>query len=124
MRLRPRLAAFLAVSLATLTAAAQQPPQVFRSGVDIVSLNITVMDAHQRYITDLAQADFSVYEDGVKQEANYFEKSNLPIALSLLIDTSASMEERLVVAQNAAVGFAQRIREQDLAQVVDFDSRV
>jgi Ca-activated chloride channel family protein len=34
------------------------------------------------------------------------------------------MEERLVVAQNAAVGFAHRIREQDLAQVIDFDSRV
>ena len=34
------------------------------------------------------------------------------------------MEERLLVAQNAAVGFAQRVREQDLAQVVDFDSRV
>jgi Ca-activated chloride channel family protein len=110
--------------------AAQQPappspaPQVFRSGVDIVSLNVTVTDTQNRYMTDLEQTDFSVVEDGARQELLYFSKSNLPIALSLLIDTSASMEERLVVAQNAAVGFAHRIREQDLAQVIDFDSRV
>ena len=97
---------------------------MFRSGVDIVSLNVTVTDTQNRYITDLEQADFSVLEDGARQELLYFSKSNLPIALSLLIDTSASMEERLLVAQNAAVGFAQRIREQDLAQVIDFDSRV
>jgi Ca-activated chloride channel family protein len=115
------------VVIAATTLAAQQPtptPQVFRSGVDIVSLNVTVMDTQNHYLTELEQTDFTVVEDGAKQELLYFSKSNLPIALSLLIDTSASMEERLLVAQNAAVGFAQRIREQDLAQVIDFDSRV
>ena len=115
----------LVTSLAAATLAGQQPPpQVFRSGVDIVSLSVTVTDTQNHYLTDLEQTDFTVAEDGAKQELLYFSKSNLPIALSLLIDTSASMEERLLVAQNAAVGFAQRIREQDLAQVIDFDSRV
>lgn len=113
-----------AVLLATMAAAAQDPPQVFRAGVDLVSLNVTVSDGQNRYVTDLGRADFSVFEDGVKQDLQFFSRSHLPIALSLLIDTSASMEERLVVAQDAAVGFAQRIRPQDLAQVVDFDSRV
>ena len=115
----------LVTSLAATTLAGQQPPpQVFRSGVDIVSLSVTVTDTQNHYLTDLEQTDFTVVEDGARQELLYFSKSNLPIALSLLIDTSASMEERLLVAQNAAVGFAQRIREQDLAQVIDFDSRV
>jgi Ca-activated chloride channel family protein len=111
-----------------LVSARQQPagapPQVFKSGVDVVSLSVTVTDGQHRYVTDLEQSDLTVLEDGVKQDLLYFSRSNLPIALSLLIDTSASMEERLLVAQNAAIGFAQRIREQDLAQVVDFDSRV
>jgi Ca-activated chloride channel homolog len=113
-----------AVLLATVAAAAQEPPQVFRTGVDLVSLNVTVADGQHRYVTDLERADFRVFEDGAAQELLFFNRTNLPIALSLLIDTSASMEERLVVAQEAAVGFAQRIRPQDLAQVVDFDSRV
>jgi Ca-activated chloride channel family protein len=114
----------LAAPQARPQAPPEVPPQVFRSGVDVVSLNITVTDAQGHYLTDLEQSEFTVVEDGARQDLLYFSKSNLPIAMSLLIDTSASMEERLLVAQHAAVGFAQRIREQDLAQVVDFDSRV
>jgi len=110
------------------TAAAPQAPapkpQVFRAGVELVSLNVTVLDSQGRYVTDLEQPDFSVFEDGAKQELTFFNRTNLPIALSLLIDSSASMEQRMENAQEAAIGFAKRIRGQDLAQVVDFDSRV
>ena len=100
----------------------QQP--AFRAGVDIVSLNVTVTDPQQKYITDLTQDDFQVFEDGVKQDVTLFNRTNLPIALALLVDTSASMENRLPIAQEAAVGFAKRLREQDLAEIIDFDSRV
>jgi Ca-activated chloride channel family protein len=95
----------------------------FRGGVEVVSLNVTVMDSG-RYVTDLTQSDFSVFEDGVKQEITFFNRAQSPIALALLLDTSASMEERLHTAQEAAVGFARRLRSEDLAEVVDFDSRV
>jgi Ca-activated chloride channel family protein len=96
----------------------------FRAGVELVSLNVTVADGSGRYATDLTQEDFQVFEDGVKQDITYFARANHPIALSLLIDTSASMEARIETAQEAAVGFAKRLRSQDLAEVVDFDSRV
>lgn len=103
---------------------AQEKSQVFRAGVELVSLNVTVVDSQGRYVTDLTQNEFSVFEDGAKQELSYFNRTNLPIALSLLIDSSASMEQRMENAQEAAIGFAQKIRPQDLAQVIDFDSRV
>jgi Ca-activated chloride channel homolog len=103
---------------------AQDKAQVFKATVDIVSLNVTVVDTQNRYLTDLAEQDFNVFEDGAKQELTFFNRTSLPIALSLLIDTSASMENRLAIAQEAAVGFARRLRPQDLAQIVDFDSRV
>ena len=102
----------------------RQGSQVFRSAVDAVLLNVTVVNAAQRYVTDLEASEFSVFEDGAKQELSFFNKTNLPIALSLLIDSSASMEQRMEHAQEAAIGFARKIRSQDLAQVVDFDSRV
>ena len=111
-------------ALATAPRDQQEKPQIFRAGVEVVSLNVTVSDNTGRYVTDLDQADFNVFEDGAKQELTYFNKSNLPIALSLLIDSSASMEQRMEHAQDAAIGFARTIRPQDLAQVVDFDSRV
>src|SRR5689334_4532915 len=100
--------------------AAQQP---FRAGVDLVSLNVTVMEG-TRYVTDLEQKDFNVFEDGMKQDVTFFNKTNLPIALAILLDTSASMDSKLPTAQEAAIGFAKRLRSQDLAEVIDFDNRV
>ena len=103
-----------------------QEPQApsFRAGIDVVSLNVTVTDHDSRFITDLTQEDFVVYEDGVQQDVNFFNRSQLPIALSLLIDTSASMDERMATAQEGAIGFARRLRPEDLAEIIDFDSRV
>jgi Ca-activated chloride channel homolog len=119
-----------AVALMLVTVSAQPPQvrrpadQVFRAAVEMVSLNVTVTDQKQHYLTDLESQDFSIFEDGAKQEITYFNRTTLPIALSLLLDTSASMESRLTTAQDAAIGFAKKLRPQDLAQVVDFDTRV
>jgi len=105
-----------AVALALVTVQAAQPPQPaqpqvpFRAGVEVVSLNVTVTDGTTRYVTDLTADDFNVFEDGVKQEVTFFNRTNLPIALALLLDTSASMEAKLPTAQEAAIGFAKRLR--------------
>ena len=106
----------------TLSAQSQVPS--FRTGVDMVSVTVTVTDASGRYVTDLEQDEFEIYEDRIQQELTFFTRSQLPIALALLIDTSASMERRMQTAQEAAIGFAYRLRPQDLASVIDFDSRV
>jgi Ca-activated chloride channel homolog len=122
---RSLIAAVLAASAAAAVAA-QAPAPVqpsFRSGVELVSLNVTVMEA-SHYVTDLEQSDFDVFEDGMKQEVTFFNKTNLPVALALLLDTSASMDTKLPTAQEAAIGFARRLRPQDLAEVIDFDNRV
>jgi len=105
-------------------AAGSQQGPAFRVGVDLVSLNVTVTDASGRYVTDLSQEDFNVFEDGVKQDVTFFNRTNLPIALALMLDTSASMDTKLATAQEAAIGFVHRLRPQDLAEVIDFDSRV
>jgi len=82
------------------------------------------MDTAGRYITDLDQPEFSVFEDGVKQEVSFFNRRQQPIAMSLLLDSSASMEDKLPMLQTAATSFVKRMRPNDLAQVIDFDSRV
>lgn len=105
-------------------AGAQPPTPTFRGGIDVVSLNVTVTDGGKTFVRDLERGDFAVYEDGVKQELTYFTRAQLPIALSLLIDTSASMEDKIKTAQDAASGFVKRLRENDLGQVIDFDNRV
>ena len=122
MKHKPLLLLFLATALAVpVMIGAQQP--AFRSAIDVVSMNVTVTDAANKYITDLTEKDFEIFEDGVKQDLTLFNRTNLPVALSLLIDTSSSMEDRMAVAQEAAIGFVRKLRPTDLGEVIGFDSR-
>ena len=103
---------------------AQPQSPAFRAGIDIVSLNVTVTDGVNHYVTDLDEPDFQIFEDGVRQEVSFFSRRQQPIALSLLLDSSASMEDKLPTLQAAAGNFVRRLRPNDIAQVIDFDSRV
>lgn len=108
-------------------AAAQEKPRqvpAFRTGVEIVSLTVTATTPDGRYVTDLEPEEFQVYEDGVKQDVAFFNRSNQPIALALLLDTSASMEDKMPIVHQAAVNFVERLRKQDVASIIDFNSRV
>lgn len=121
-RLNRVTAATVAVLLAG-AAAVTISAQRIRSGIELVSLSVTVTEG-TKYITDLAEADFEVFEDGVKQDLTFFSRMQQPIALAVLIDTSNSMEERLPTAQEAAVGFARRLRPIDAMEVIAFNSQV
>ena len=129
MKFRPLVFLSLATALAApLLTIAQQPAPApgqpsFRSAIDVVSMSVTVTDSTTRYVTDLTEKDFEVFEDGVKQDLVLFNRSNLPVALSLLIDTSSSMEDRMTTAQDAAIGFIRKLRPTDLGEVIGFDSR-
>jgi Ca-activated chloride channel homolog len=124
----PTFVVALALAVGTVGPSAQQDqePQrpAFRVGVDIVSLNVTVVDSTNRYVTGLDRDDFAIYEDGVMQDIIFFTREPQPIALSLLLDSSASMDQSLPTLQAAAKNFVRRLRPRDLAQVIDFDSRV
>jgi Ca-activated chloride channel family protein len=115
--------ALIVSAFVALAWAAGVSQQRFKAGVELVPLNVTVTDG-SHYVTDLEQTDFDVFEDGVKQDIMFFTKVQQPIALAILLDTSASMEEKLPIAQEAAIGFVKRMRKEDVMEVVDFDSQV
>jgi Ca-activated chloride channel homolog len=100
-----------------------QSHQRFKGGVDLVSLTVTVTDG-ARYVTDLEEQDFEIFEDGVKQQPTFFSRVQSPLALAILLDTSASMESKIETAQEAAVGFARRMRRGDVMEIIDFDGQV
>ena len=108
-------------SVLSITLAAQQGR--FRGGIELVSLNVTVMDG-AKYVTGLEQSDFDVFEDGVKQNLSFFSHVQQPIALAILLDTSNSMEDKLATAQEAASGFVRRMKKDDVMEVIEFNSQV
>jgi len=122
-RLRQLRRTTAAIAAACALAAIGVSAQVFRGNTDVVVLNVTVTDAESRYITGLDKSDFNVFEDGVLQDITSFAREQQPIALSLLIDTSTSMDRKLPIAQEAAIGFAKRLGPKDVAQVITFDTR-
>jgi VWFA-related protein len=91
---------------------------IFRSGVDLVSLNVIVTDAKDKFVTGLTQKDFAVYEDGVQQDLSFFAAANVPLDLAILLDSSSSMSDKMTTVQQAAVGFASHLRQGDRVMVV------
>ena len=118
-----RLAGVIIAAAAGTTLVAAQGQRI-RSGVELVSLNVTVTDGGGKYVTDLTEQEFEVYEDGARQKLTFFSRTQQPISLALLLDTSASMDERMGIAQEAAIGFARQLHKDDQAEVIDFDSQV
>ena len=112
-----------AAGIVAALAAAVTAQQVFRGGTDLVSLSVTVQTGTGQLVSGLSATDFQIFEDGLPQEIANFARERQPIALSLVLDTSMSMERKLAVAQVAATGFARRLTRADIAQIVDFDSR-
>lgn len=119
--LTPRRAAVLVVLLAA-AAATLDARQVFRASTDTVLLNVTVADGAGHVIGGLGQSDFQIFEDGIPQVATVFSRDRQPIALSLLLDASTSMETKLGVATQAAIGFCRGLGPNDVAQVIAFNS--
>jgi Ca-activated chloride channel family protein len=92
--------------------------RTFRSGVDLVSLNVIVTDSRDRFVTGLSQQDFSVFEDGVQQNVSFFAASNVPLDLAILLDTSSSMSDKMATVRQAAIGFASHLRQGDRVAVL------
>jgi Ca-activated chloride channel family protein len=96
----------------------------FRSGVDLVALNVVVTDGRDKFVSGLTADDFVVIEDGVAQRVSFFSAAAVPMDLALLLDTSASMVDKMSVIHEAAMGFVSSARPGDRVTVVDIKDGV
>ena len=93
---------------------------VFRSGASLVPLSVTVTDSTKQFVKGLTASDFSVFEDGVQQDVKFFEATETPTDLIVLIDTSSSMSDKMDVVHEAASGFLKAMKQGDRGAVVAF----
>ncbi len=64
----------------------------YQVSVTAVTIAVTVQDRGGRYVNDLAEKDFSVYENGVRRPITYFKHDfEAPVSLTVLLDVSGSM---------------------------------
>ncbi len=87
-------------------------------------LYVTVERRGQR-VTDLQRGDFTVLDDGARQQLVTFERGDVPLAAILLVDASSSMYgERLDAALAGARAFVDGMAALDQAQLLLFSDRV
>ena len=120
------------LALAAATASAQPTP-VFRAGLDLVNVTVTVRDGKGGLVADLTADDFAVREDGRPQKVEIFapaarpeERQELALNLGMLFDTSESMRKDLKLSQESAIRFLDAIpRARDLLLIFfDRDIRI
>jgi len=117
----------LALIFITAVTALAQDDDIIRTTTDNVVLNITVTDKAGQYVKGLKASDFKVFEDGVEVKPEMIASFSLhesPYAAVVLLDSSGSMEARFTLARSAAIQFLDKLREEDVAAVYRFDSKV
>ncbi len=97
-------AAFVLVASAADSSRQARSSTPFRSGVNLISLMVSVVDRDGRFVTDLGRDDFTVFEAGVPQELMFFSAGDVPLDLAILLDTSSSMQDKLPLVQEARDG--------------------
>jgi len=118
---------FLLFLLISNTAIAQDDDDVVRVNTELVVLNVTVTDSAGNYVRKLRASDFKVFEDGKLIDPKLivgFALQESPYASVVLIDSSGSMEQRMILARSGAIRFLDGLRDEDVAAVYRFDSKV
>jgi Ca-activated chloride channel family protein len=110
----------------TLRLPAQEEDKPLRLDVKLVSLFVNVTDKNGAIVGGLTKEDFAIKEDNRLQQIAVFEKqSEMPLNLTLAIDTSSSTYKDRYIEQEAAKKFVHAlIRQQDQMDVLEFDTYV
>ena len=97
---------------------------VLRVTTTLVSIPVSVMDRDGRYIFDLKQEDFRIYEDDTEQQISHFSSVEQPFTVVLLMDTSSSTVTYLDQIRDAANAFINQLRPKDSVLPITFDGTI
>ena len=120
-----RLAAIaVAIGGAVAAPTAQQQTPVFRSGIEVVELDVSVLRGGQP-ILGLTAPDFALTDEGVAQEIESVTLDTLPLSVILALDTSASVAgTRLGHLLDAGDGLMRTMRSDDRASLITFSHAI
>jgi VWFA-related protein len=90
----------------------------------LVQVPVVASNEGGRYVIDLKKNDFEVFEDGVRQEIEFFGSAEEPFNVALLIDASGSTLSQLGYIKDSALAFIENLRSHDRVMVISFDDSV
>jgi VWFA-related protein len=110
----------LALLGASVTLIAQEAQ--FRASIHTIAVSPLVSSADGRLVTDLGRDDFTVLDNGAPVPISVFSTDVQPMTAVLMLDMSASMEDRLVRVRDAALGFVGAMQPADRLRIGSFGS--
>jgi VWFA-related protein len=119
----PRSLIFALVFVLAPRAGAQQPP-TFSTAARTVAVYATVTNAESRLVTDLGRDQFTVEDNGKKQELSLFANDIQPITVVMLLDRSGSMRANFELVEKAAEAFVDVMLSDDRARIGSFSNRI
>ncbi len=123
MRLSKIFVSILFLVCGFLSASAQED-EVIKVDSSIVRLNVGVADAKGRPITSLNKENFTVYEDGIKQNILKFEPTVAPFSVVIILDMSGSTLGFRETIRQSAFRFVDALAPEDRVAVVEFYDKV
>ncbi len=101
-----------------------EPDKSAKTDKTLVSVPVIVSDREGHYIAGLKKEDFTVLQDGVKQNITFFAKYDEPLNIALLIDTSGSTEDVSKKIKSAAKELINLLNPSDQCLIATFDNQV
>ncbi len=115
---------FICTSLLLVSNLTAQDDDPIRVDSAIVRVNVGVVDQRGRPITNLDRANFSLFEDGVKQDISRFETTTAPFSVVMLLDMSGSTKSFRANIKLSAARFLDALAPDDRIAVVEFYSKI
>jgi Mg-chelatase subunit ChlD len=107
-----------------LTLSVAQEIETIKTDTNLVAIPVIATTTNGIYVTDLRKEEFTIAEDGVRQEIAFFGKVAAPFHVVLMLDTSSSTKDKLTEIQQAAYAFVQQLQPADRVKVISFDDQV
>lgn len=101
----------------------QNETETVKVETNLVRIPVIVSDRGDRYVADLRQDEFSIFEDGVQQQVAFLDAVTAPFHVVLMLDTSASTQDKLSQIQRAAIAFTEQLQKEDRVKVIAFDDQ-
>jgi Ca-activated chloride channel homolog len=111
-----------------LTIVGQQPPPktdqpdaIFSTDTRLKVLHATVFDKAGKFVTNLPQSAFQVFEDGKLQAIKVFKREDIPVSMGIIVDNSGSMRDKRQKVEAAALALVQESNHDDEVFIVNFN---
>jgi VWFA-related protein len=100
------------------------PGTRFSVEVPAVTLNLAAMDEADRFISDLEAGELSIMDNGERQEILDFARGEAPLRISILVDQSNSMSDKMEETIAALGQFLAQLGPEDQVKLMAFNDRV